>query len=141
MTVRNATAKWEGSLKEGSGHLSLGSGAYDGQYNFTSRFEEGTGTNPEELLGAAYAGCYSMAVSASLGREGFTVNYVNTTAKVHLTKGEAGMEISQIELDVEASIDDIDDDKFQQVAQDTSKGCIIARAIAVSDVKVNATLK
>jgi osmotically inducible protein OsmC len=141
MAIRTADARWSGTLKEGNGHLKLGSGAYEGQYNFTSRFEEGTGTNPEELIGAAHAGCYSMALNAGLERAGFTANYVHTAAKVHITRGDAGMAISKIELTTEAEIPGIDAAKFQEFAQDTLKNCIISRALSAVEMTVEATLK
>lgn len=141
MAVRTAEARWEGTLKEGSGHLKLGSGAYEGQYNFSARFEEGTGTNPEELIGAAHAGCYSMALNNSLVQAGFMPAYVHTSAKVHLTRGEGGSSISKIELTTEAQIPGIDDAKFQEFAQDTLKTCIISRALSAVEMTVEATLK
>src|SRR5829696_2592492 len=98
MPARNAQAVWKGDLQTGSGTLKLGSGAYEGQYSFKSRFEEGTGTNPEELIGAASAGCFTMALSSSLSRQGFKVNNVETTATVHLEKGDSGFSIARIDL-------------------------------------------
>lgn len=141
MAVRTADARWEGTLKEGNGNLKLGSGAYEGQYNFNSRFEDGVGTNPEELIGAAHAGCYTMALNAGLERAGFTPNYVQTNAKVHITRGDAGMSISKIELTTEADVPGIDDAKFQEFAQDTLKNCIISRALSAVEMSVDATLK
>jgi len=104
MPVRTADAQWEGSLQDGKGTVRLGSGAFEGQYSFASRFEEGTGTNPEELIAAAHAGCFSMALSAGLSRAGHVPDRVHTTAKVHLDKGDAGFRISAIELDTEAVV-------------------------------------
>lgn len=141
MAVRTAEARWSGTLKEGNGHLKLGSGAYEGQYNFNSRFEEGTGTNPEELLGAAHAGCFSMALNAGLERAGFTANYVQTSAKVHLTRGDDGLAISKIDLTTEAEVPGIDDAKFQEFVQDTLKNCIVSRALSAVEMTVSATLK
>ncbi len=141
MTIRTAEARWEGTLKEGNGHLKLGSGAYEGQYNFTSRFEEGVGTNPEELLGAAHAGCYSMALNNGLVLAGFMPNYVHTSAKVHLTRSDGVTSISKIELTTEAQIPNIDDAKFQEFAQDTLVKCIISRALNAVEMTVEATLK
>lgn len=141
MAIRNAEARWEGTLKEGKGTVKLGSGAFEGAYNFTSRFEEGTGTNPEELLGAAHAGCYSMALNAGLERAGFTSEYVHTTANVHLTRGDAGMSISQIDLVVEAKIPGIDESQFLQMAEDTKENCLISRALNVPEMNVKATLR
>src|SRR5687767_1402755 len=112
MAVRTANARWEGTLKEGSGHLKLGSGAFEGQYNFTSRFENGTGTNPEELIGAAHAGCFTMALNSALDRAGTPATYVQTTANVHLTKGDAGMEISKLELTTEGAVPGFTQEQF-----------------------------
>lgn len=142
MAVRKAEAHWEGTLKEGNGNLKLGSGSYEGPYSFTSRFEEGGGTNPEELLGAAHAGCFSMALSAGLERAGFPVNYVHTRAEVHILRGEAGMEIARIDLFTEGDVPGVDEAKFQEMAEDTKKSCIISRALAsIPEVTVQATLK
>jgi lipoyl-dependent peroxiredoxin len=142
MAVRNADAHWAGTLKEGTGTLKLGSGAFEGQYNFTSRFEEGTGTNPEELLGAAHAGCFTMALNAALERSGTTPNYVHTAAKVHIRKNDAGQNaIMEIELLVDADVPGLSNEDFQKVAEDTKTGCIISRALNVPTITLNATLK
>ena len=141
MAVRTANAVWEGTLQEGKGTVKLGSGAFEGQYSFSSRFEEGTGTNPEELLGAAHAGCYTMALNNSLRKAGFTPNKVTTTANVHFTKQEAGMRISKIVLDVEASVPGIDAAKLQEVADTTHQNCIVSIALgAVPEIVVNTKL-
>src|SRR5689334_3123487 len=126
MPTRTADARWEGTLKEGSGRVKLGSGAFDGEYNFVSRFEAGGATNPEELLGAAHAGCFSMALNNALDKAGTPAKYIRTTASVHLTKGEAGMEVSKIDLATEEEVPGIDAEKFNQFAQDTLKGCIVS---------------
>lgn len=141
MAVRTANAVWEGTLNEGKGTVKLGSGAFEGQYSFSSRFEEGTGTNPEELLGAAHAGCYTMALNAGLRRNGFEPERVTTTANVHFTKQEAGMRISKIVLDVEGVVPGIDAAKFEELAQTTHQNCIISIALgAVPEIVVNAKL-
>jgi osmotically inducible protein OsmC len=141
MAVRTANAVWEGTLNEGKGTVSLGSGAFEGQYSFSSRFEEGTGTNPEELIGAAHAGCYAMALNAGLGRAGFPATRVSTAARVHITKQEAGMRISKIELDVEAVVPGIEDAQFQELAESTKSNCIVSVALAaVPEITVNAKL-
>src|SRR5438876_9061914 len=108
MAIRSAKAQWEGTIQEGRGTMSLGSGAFEGAYSFSSRFEEGKGTNPEELIGAAHAGCFSMALAAALGKGGFTPRRVSTTAQVHLLKGEAGFSITAIDLSTEAVVPGID---------------------------------
>src|SRR2546421_6794869 len=102
MPVRNAEARWEGDLPSGKGSMRFGGGAFEGQYSFASRFEEGQGTNPEELIAAAHAGCFSMALSGALGRAGHDPTRVSTTAKVHLEKGDAGFRIPRIDLVTEA---------------------------------------
>lgn len=141
MPARKAEASWSGNLQEGNGSLKLGSGAYEGPFSFSSRFESGTGTNPEEMLGAALAGCFTMALSAKLSREGFTVNNVHTTANVHLEKGESGFSISRIELQNEGSVSGIDEAAYKQAAEETKKTCIISRALAsVPEISVEAKL-
>src|SRR3977135_6931 len=102
MPVRSAEAQWDGSLQKGKGVMRLPSGAFEGQYSFSSRFEDGTGTNPEELIAAAHAGCFSMALAGTLGRNGHDPTRVSTTANVHLDKGDAGFRITRIDLVTEA---------------------------------------
>src|SRR5215813_6928627 len=99
MAKRKASAVWNGTLREGNGKMALGSGAFEGQYSFASRFEDGAGTNPEELIGAAHAGCFSMALAATLTNSGFDPKSVKTTAKVHLLKKDGGFAIPTIDLD------------------------------------------
>ena len=140
MPVRTADAQWEGSLQDGNGTVRLGSGAFEGQYSFASRFEEGTGTNPEELIAAAHAGCFSMALSAGLSRAGHVPDRVHTTAKVHLDKGDAGFRIAAIELDTEAVVPGIDDAAFQKEAQAAKAGCPVSQALAAVDIKLDARL-
>lgn len=141
MAVRTANARWEGTLKEGNGHLKLGSGAYEGQYNFNSRFENGVGTNPEELIGAAHAGCFTMALNAALERAGTPATYVHTSANVHITKGDAGMEISKLELTTEGAVPGFTQEQFAEAAQKTLETCIISRALSAVEMSVEATLK
>jgi osmotically inducible protein OsmC len=140
MAIRTAKAQWDGTLKEGSGTMSLGSGAFQGAYSFASRFEEGKGTNPEELIGAAHAGCFSMALAAELGKAGFTPRRVSTTAQVHLLKGETGFSITAIDLSTEASVPGIDNAKFQQVAEGAKKGCPVSKALAGTEIRLQARL-
>jgi osmotically inducible protein OsmC len=140
MPVRNADAQWEGSLQAGKGTMRFGSGAFEGQYSFASRFEEGTGTNPEELIAAAHAGCFSMALSGGLSRAGHPPNRVHTTAKVHLDKGHAGFKISTIELETEADVPGIDDAAFQEAAAAAKAGCPVSQALAAVDIRLNARL-
>ncbi len=136
MAIRASTAEWKGTLKEGAGAMKLGSGAYEGPFTFASRFESGPGTNPEELIGAAHAGCFSMFLSALLSKEGF-VPTIRTTAKVHLG---AGPTINLIELETEAEVPGIDEEKFQQLAQDAKKGCPVSKALAGPEITLSAKL-
>lgn len=138
--IRTSKAQWNGSLKEGSGTVALGSGAFEGAYSFPSRFENGTGTNPEELIAAAHAGCFSMALSAELGKAGFAVTRVSTEAKVHLDKGDAGFSITRIDLVTEAEVPGIDDATFQTHAQGAKKGCPVSRALAAVEITLDAKL-
>src|SRR4051794_20587538 len=119
MPIRSAEAVWEGDLQGGKGSMRFGSGAFDGQYSFSSRFEEGSGTNPEELIAAAEAGCFSMALSGALGRNGTPPTKVETTAKVHLEKAEVGFHIPMITLTTTATVPGIDDAEFQRIAHET----------------------
>ncbi|MDQ3250545.1 MAG: OsmC family protein [Chloroflexota bacterium] len=138
MAVRNAEAIWEGTLKEGSGTMKLGSGAYEGPFSYASRFEEGKGTNPEELVGAAHAGCFSMFLGALLTTAGFPPTRIHTTAKVHLGAGPA---ISKIELNTEAQVPGLDEKTFQEKAEAAKAGCPISKALAaVGDIQLTATL-
>lgn len=130
MAIRQSSAEWKGSLKEGSGEMALGSGSYKGPFTFVSRFENGAGTNPEELIGAAHAGCFSMALSAGLGRAGITPTSIKTTAKVHLGTSDAGPTITQIDLDVVGVVPGLDQAGFQQHAEAAKKGCVVSRALA-----------
>lgn len=142
MAVQSASAEWNGSLKEGSGRMRVGTGAFEGPFTFASRFENGKGTNPEELIGAAHAGCFSMALSAALDRAGHPPTSIKTSAKVHLGATEAGPTITQIDLDVEGVVPGIDQAKFQEFAEGAKKGCVVSRALAgVSTVNLNATLR
>jgi osmotically inducible protein OsmC len=140
MAVRSAEAEWKGNLREGQGTMKLGSGAYEGRYSFASRFESGTGTNPEELIGAAHAGCFSMALSAGLGRAGFTPTRIHTTAKVHLEKVGEGFGITRIELDTEAQIPGIDAKAFQEHAEAAKKNCPVSKALAGAEITLQAKL-
>jgi osmotically inducible protein OsmC len=140
MAIRTAKAQWDGNLQQGRGSMSFGSGAWTGQYSFASRFEEGTGTNPEELIGAAHAGCFSMAFANALAKQGFEPKRVSTTANVHLTKGDAGFSISTVELRTDAEVPGIDDAKFQQIAEEAKKGCPVSKALAGTQIKLDAKL-
>ena len=140
MPKRTAEAQWEGSLQDGKGTMRFGSGAFEGQYSFASRFEEGSGTNPEELIGAAHAGCFSMALSAGLGRAGFTPDRVHTTASVSLEKGDSGFRINRIDLVTEASVPGIDEAAFQDQAETAKANCPVSQALAGTQITLKATL-
>jgi len=137
MTIRTAFVIWNGNLKEGNGRMKLGSGAFDGPFSFQSRFEEGTGTNPEELIGAAQAGCFSMFLAAVLSGDGFTPTEVKTTAKVHLGEGPT---VSLIELDTQANVPDLDEGKFQEKVEFAKKNCPISKALTGLELRVTARL-
>jgi osmotically inducible protein OsmC len=137
MPVRNASAVWSGTLKEGRGHMKLGSGAFEGAFTFSSRFEEGPGTNPEELLGAAQAGCFSMYLSAVLSGAGYTPTQIRTTAKVHLGEGPR---ITLIELDSEAEVPNLDEKTFIENVDKAKKNCPISLAVTGLELRVTARL-
>lgn len=142
MAVQHAHAEWNGSLREGAGKMRLGTGAFEGSFTFASRFETGPGTNPEELIGAAHAGCFSMALSAALGRAGHTPTSIRTSAAVHLGTVNGGPAITQIDLETEGVVPGIDADTFRQFAEDAKKNCPVSRALAgVATVNLKATLK
>ena len=141
MPARTANAYWEGGLRDGKGNMRLGGGAFEGQYSFSSRFEEGVGTNPEELIAAAHAGCFSMAFSGGLEKAGFSPNSVETEAKVHLSPADGGgFRISRIDLVTNADVPGIEEGAFQQAAQAAKEGCPVSKALAAVEITVNATL-
>jgi osmotically inducible protein OsmC len=133
MPTRSANARWEGSLTEGKGTMRMASGAYEGPYSFQSRFEEGEGTNPEELIAAAHAGCFSMALAAELGKAGHTPDSVDTEATVHLDEVDDGFAIKRIDLQTRVSAPGVDDSTFQQAAEAAKKGCPVSLALAAVD--------
>lgn len=141
MPKRKAHAEWKGTLPEGNGTIALGSGAFEGAYSFSSRFEEGTGTNPEELIGAAHAGCYSMALSAALGNSGFKPQNVRTEAVVHLVKDDSGFTITEIDLVCDAHIPGIDEAEFHTFAEDAKKGCPVSKVLAGAKINLTVRLK
>ena len=141
MPQRTAEARWDGSLQEGNGTMRMASGAYEGPYSFESRFQEGDGTNPEELIAAAHAGCFSMALSAELGRAGHSAETVETTATVYLDKVDEGFAIKRIELETQARVPGVSDDEFQQIAEGAKKGCPVSQALAaVESIELQASL-
>jgi osmotically inducible protein OsmC len=133
MPTRRANAVWNGSLTEGSGTMRMASGAFEGPYSFQSRFEEGEGTNPEELIAAAHAGCYSMALSAELGKAGVTPDSVETEATVHLDPIEGGFAIKRIDLQTRVTAPGTDESTFREAAEAAKKGCPISQALAAVD--------
>jgi len=139
MAVRQADAEWRGALPQGSGHMRLGSGAFDGPFDFRSRMGDGAGTNPEELLGAAHAGCFSMALAAQLTQAGLVPERIHTKAKVHFDQQAGAWTIHTIELETEASVPGIDATQFEAKAQDAKKNCPVSRALA--GVEINLTAK
>ena len=142
MSVRTATAVWNGTLKDGNGKTASGSGHFDVPFTFASRFEnDEKGTNPEELIGAAHAGCYSMFFSALATGGGFTPTSVETTASVHLGKDDAGPLITKIELDMKAVVPGMEQAQFAEMAQAAKEGCPISRLLAaVPEMTLNAVL-
>jgi osmotically inducible protein OsmC len=143
MAARTANALWEGSIKEGSGRMSLGSGAFEGNYSFQSRFEEGeNGTNPEELIAAAHAGCFSMALSLALTESGHEPESIQTQAKVSMRNLDAGPTITKIALTTRARVPGLDEQAFQEAANAAKEGCVVSRALAgVEEMTLDATLE
>lgn len=140
MATRTGSAVWEGTLKAGKGNMKLGSGAFDGPYSFSSRFENGKGTNPEELVGAAEAGCFSMALAFNLEKAGHPAKRVNTVASVKLEPGEGGFRITSIDLKTEADVPGIDEAKFREQAELTKKNCPVSVALAGTQINLEAKL-
>ena len=143
MAIRSSTAQWEGDLKAGKGTMTVGKGAYTGPFSFASRFEEGPGTNPEELIAAAHAGCFSMALSNGLAKEGFTPRSVKTRADVHFGPDPAGgFHVSKIELITDAEVPGVDQAKFDTIVEGTRTGCPISKLLKPGvEIVVKATLK
>jgi lipoyl-dependent peroxiredoxin len=138
--IRTSKAQWNGSLKEGSGTVALGSGAFEGTYSFPSRFESGDGTNPEELIGAAHAGCFSMALSGVLNKAGLTPTRISTEAQVHLEKVGEGFSITRIHLVTEGEVPGVDASAFKEHAEAAKKGCPVSRALGAIEITLDATL-
>lgn len=141
MPSRKAEAEWKGNLAEGGGELKLGSGAWSGPYSFKSRFEEGqSATNPEELLGAAHAGCFTMALTAQLSRAQITPTRIHTTATVKLEKVGESFSITSINLETEAEVPGIDDAAFQKYALDAKENCPLSKALKSTQIDLTAKL-
>jgi len=140
MATRTGSAVWEGTLKQGKGSLKLGSGAFEGAYSFSSRFEDGKGTNPEELIGAAEAACFSMALSSNLDKAGHPARRINTTATVKLEMVNGAPTITTIDLNTNAEVPGIDNKAFQEQAEKTKKTCPVSRALAGPRINLTAKL-
>ena len=138
--IRSAQARWSGELQTGKGSVKLGSGAFEGPYSFGTRFEGTQGTNPEELLGAAHAGCFSMALGFALQKAGHVAESVETTTNVHLEKGDAGFSITKIELKTRVKAPGISPADFTRLAEDTKAGCIVSRALSAVPMELDAAL-
>ncbi len=140
--IRKATAVWKGNLKNGDGRLNTETGALKNKkYSFSSRFENGEGTNPEELIAAAHAGCFSMALSAGLAKEGYETNSIETEDHVHLEKSAGGFSISKIEISTIVDAPDIDNETFRKTAEDAKRNCPVSRALAGVEFVLEAVLK
>ena len=137
MPVRTSSAEWKGTLKEGSGTMRVGSVAFQGAYSYESRFESGEGTNPEELIGAAHAGCFSMFLAALLTKAGFPPTSIRTTANVHLAEGPV---INLIELTTEGVVPNVSESVFLEQAEAAKKGCPVSKALTGPEIKLNARL-
>jgi osmotically inducible protein OsmC len=140
MPARKAEAIWQGNLKEGTGRIKLSSGAFEGPYSFKTRFENTPGTNPEELIGAAHAGCFSMALSAMLAQAGYTPRRVQTTATVHIDPVAGGFKITKIQLNTEADVPGIDEKTFLDQANAAKVGCPVSQALAATPIELQAKL-
>jgi osmotically inducible protein OsmC len=138
--IREARAQWQGDLRQGEGTMAFGGGAFEGRYSFRSRFEEGPGTNPEELIAAAHAGCFSMAFSNMLAEAGHTPTSVRTAARVHLEPVDGKPTISRVELTCEGEVPGIDEAEFQRIGAEAKAGCPVSRALASVPVSLQATL-
>ena len=140
MPTRNAEAKWEGSLQDGGGTMFLDSGAFEGPYSWSSRMEEGTGTNPEELIGAAHAGCFSMQLSGVLGKGGHQPESVETSAKVQFEQQGEGWAITRVDLSTRGRVPGIDQSAFEEAAQIAKETCPVSQALAGTEITLEATL-
>jgi osmotically inducible protein OsmC len=140
MPTRSSSAEWSGNLARGSGTMSLGSGAFEGPYSFASRFESGDGTNPEELIAAAHAGCFSMALAAAMSQADHVPDSVKTTAQVTIDTTDAGPTITKSELSTEVAVDGVSDEEFQKFADAAKAGCAVSRALGGVEISLEAKL-
>ena len=141
--TRKAEANWDGGIIDGKGTVKLGSGAFEGAYSFKSRFsedEEQKATNPEELIAAAHAGCYTMALSGNLGKAGYKPTNIHTTANVKIEKQGDGFVIPNIDLVTEATVEGLDDEEFQKIAEETKKTCPVSQVLSGADISLKASL-
>ena len=141
MPTRNAHAEWNGSISEGSGRMEFGSGAFEGPYSYRSRMEEGPGTNPEELIGAAHAGCFSMALSVVLGAEGHEPESISTDAKVRFEKQGEGWGITSVELTTRGRVPGMDDEAFRKAAEAAKENCPVSKALTGVEISLDAALE
>ncbi|MGI8884245.1 MAG: OsmC family protein [Pyrinomonadaceae bacterium] len=140
--TRKADAEWNGGIIDGKGTVKLGSGAFEGAYSFQSRFGDDTkATNPEELIAAAHAGCYTMALSGNLGKAGYSPKNIHTTANVKIEKQGEGFVIPNIDLETTAEVDGISDDEFQKIAEETKKTCPVSQVLSGAQISLDAKLK
>jgi lipoyl-dependent peroxiredoxin len=140
MPTREAQAEWQGNLARGKGTMSFGSGAWEGAYTADSRFEEGEGTNPEELIAAAHAGCFSMAFALALSQAGHEPDSVRTTAKVSIEKDDGGFSITRSVLSTEVEVENLSEDEFQKLAEEAKQGCPVSRALGAIEIELEAKL-
>jgi lipoyl-dependent peroxiredoxin len=140
MPVRTAEAVWQGNLREGKGRMKLGSGAFEGRYTWSSRFEEAQGTNPEELIAAAHAGCFTMALASQLTKAGFPPEQIQTSARVHLDMVDGANKITTVELDTEARVPTVDEAHFLELANTAKRTCPVSQALAGVEIKLQARL-
>ena len=139
--TRKAEADWDGGIMDGTGKVKLGSGAFEGAYSFQSRFGEDTvATNPEELIAAAHAGCYTMALSGNLGKAGYAPTHIHTTANVKIEKQGDGFVIPNIDLVTEAKVDGLEDEEFQKIAEETKKTCPVSQVLIGAEISLKASL-
>ena len=140
MSVRKSEAIWEGTLKQGKGTMVVGNSAYNGSYSFASRFEQGQGTNPEELIAAAHAGCFSMALAYGLEQADYVPERVRTVANVHINQVDEGFKITTIELQTEAKVPDIGEKEFLEQAEQAKANCPVSQALKGPEIKLQAKL-
>jgi lipoyl-dependent peroxiredoxin len=141
MATRNGSARWTGDLSNGAGRVTVGDSAWTSDYSFASRFEDGTGTNPEELIAAAHAGCFSMALAHALSEAGHAPASIETVARVQLRPVDGNPTIAQIDLETRGDVEGLDEMRFHEFAESAKAGCAVSRALAgVERISVSATL-